>query len=892
MGVVYLAEDLSLGRKIALKFLSRDFARDRTAVERFRREARTASALNHPNICTIHEISEHDGQPFIAMEWLEGQSLRDLLRVRRLSIDELLAAAIDVADGLDAAHRAGIVHRDIKPGNIFILARNRAKLLDFGLAKMGIVAPIAAPDAPTAAAPDAAHLTDPGVTLGTVAYMSPEQARGETLDARSDLFSLGVVLYEAVTGERPFTGSSQAVVFHEILGKTPAPPLRLNPNTHPDLDRLVMKALEKDREVRYQSAADMLSDLKRMKRDRSQTVSHGAAVPDTVLPTTAATPAMVSTPSETAVSSASSSSDAQTAAALVKRHTTAAIGVVVLALALLAIFYFLGTRRSQPTPAAAQDLQVQQITYNGNAEQPAISSDGKLVAYVSGDGVWLRQTATSSNVQIVPPESGVRVSGLTITPDSNFVDFVRQSTGVDRPPSLWRVPLLGGTPPKLLVEDVHSPIGWSPDGRRMAFIRSNLNANPTSLIVADADGRNQKVLVTHQLPESRFLTVLMPGVTTTRPSWSPDGRVIANLLADVNVTGGLHVEFINASDGTVRAVPLRSGASGVDWIDGASLVIATRSSKPGGAQLWRLSYPDGALSRLTNDLSSYTGISIGADRNTLVTAKSEEHGLLWLADGAATAGTEIAQPIPGQAGNYVIAWNGDRLLFTAFRAILALTSNAAQPEEILKNAVSPAVTSDGKTMVYLGADASSRGLWKADADGRNPTQLVSGGSNWPIITPDDRNVIYGSQSGGIFQLWTVLLAGGKPRLVSPLNAVGPAISPSGRSLAFASEGQNQWIVTVCELPECAEPRRVFPMNVRVLLIRWTPDGHAIAYATNTSPNITVHPLDGSPERQLTHFTDSRSVIDFAWSRDGKHFAVARNSVSQDIVLFRGIKPTP
>ena len=269
MGVVYLAEDLSLGRKIALKFLSRDFARDRTAVERFRREARTASALNHPNICTIHEISEHDGQPFIAMEWLEGQSLRDLLRVRRLSIDELLAAAIDVADGLDAAHRAGIVHRDIKPGNIFILARNRAKLLDFGLAKMGIVAPIAAPDAPTAAAPDAAHLTDPGVTLGTVAYMSPEQARAEEVDGRTDVFSLGLLLYEMATGAQAFSGPSAAVVFEAILNRKPVAVARLNPGVPLELDRSIDKALEKEKRFRYQHAAEIRADLERLRRDLS-----------------------------------------------------------------------------------------------------------------------------------------------------------------------------------------------------------------------------------------------------------------------------------------------------------------------------------------------------------------------------------------------------------------------------------------------------------------------------------------------------------------------------------------------------------------------------------------------------------------------------------------------
>src|SRR3954470_20090488 len=334
MGVVYRAEDLRLGRHVALKFLPPELTHDPAAIERFEREARAASALNHPNICTIYDFGEHEGRRFLAMELLEGHTLKHVLAAGPLAEARVIELGTQIADALEAAHAQGIVHRDIKPANLFVTRRGDAKVLDFGLAKVSPNLEVSS-GAPTESLPE--HLTSPGVAIGTVAYMSPEQARGEPVDARTDLFSFGAVLYELASGVAPFRGNTSAVIFDSLLNKAPKPPAQMNPQAPPELDRIIRKSLEKDRDLRYQTAAELRADLKRLRRDTESGVTAQTSVP---------------------------------VAATRKRVWASAAALVLLA-AVAAGFYFWRPATRVST------MQWQQITdYPDSAVQPSFSSDG------------------------------------------------------------------------------------------------------------------------------------------------------------------------------------------------------------------------------------------------------------------------------------------------------------------------------------------------------------------------------------------------------------------------------------------------------------------------------------------------------------------------------------
>jgi serine/threonine protein kinase len=643
MGEVYLAHDTRLGRKIALKLLPARYTQDEDSLRRFKQEAQVASALNHPNIITIHEVGQVDSDHFIATEFIEGVTLRKRMEARRMELGEALDVAIQVAGALAAAHAAGIIHRDIKPENIMVRPDGYVKVLDFGLAKLaqrpssggrderaartteleahtaGLSgAPEISRSDPYATTPLVTFIegasssdTAPGLVMGTLRYMSPEQVRGHRVDARTDIFSLGVVLYEMVRGAVPFDNETTGELVAAILEKEPEPLSAFVPDVPEVLEWITTKALMKDREERYQTAKELLTDLRRLKqqlelehkaaRSRHYTTSGSTALASrtgrAAFEEQSDTPAAASAASSSRATRTTSSAQYLFSHIVAHKKSSAVIiPTVMVALALAAFgLYKLFTHNRPRAKTPFESMRMARLTTTGKATRAAISPDGKYVVHVSSDAgkqsLWVRQVTTPNNVEVVAP-ADVFYRGLTFSRDGNYIYYVVQERN-NPIQALYQVPVLGGTPRKLL-NDIDSPITLSPDGERLAFIRRYRDQGEDALIVANADGSGEQRLAARKGED--FFAV-------NGPDWSPDGTMIAcgagsnaggrhMSVVGIQVEGGAPLKVMDVPSTAATAIPIR-------WTpDGRA--VAFIDTREGVSNIWSMPLAGGPAHPLTD----------------------------------------------------------------------------------------------------------------------------------------------------------------------------------------------------------------------------------------------------------------------------------------------------
>ena len=874
MGVVYKAEDTELGRFVALKFLPEDVARDPQALERFRREARAASALNHPNIGTIYEIAQQDGHPFIVMEFLEGSTLKNRIAGRPLELDLLLDLAIEIADALDVAHAKGIIHRDIKPANIFVTSRGHAKVLDFGLAKVTLGDAVNSIGERTATlGADSAHLTSPGTALGTVLYMSPEQVLGKELDARSDLFSFGGVLYEMATGVLPFKGDTSGAIFDEILHKDPVDLVRLNTAVPAELAQVIHKGMEKDRDLRYQSAAELRADLKRLKRDTSSgRVSLGSGSHRDVAPS-----------GSTATAQAPSGSTA-IAAPLAKRSLRMPIVAAVIAVLAIAAF---GAYKFMSRPRAfnLQDMQITKLTDSGNASHVAISPDAREVVYVLVEGekqsLWVRNVPTKSDVQVLPPAVAV-FNGISFSPDGNYIYFDRARNGSEAG-DLYVMPVLGGTPRQLL-RGVYRPISFSPDGKRFAFMRLSNSGNP-EVRIANPDGSADRLLAT--LPAGPF---------EYGTAWSPDGKTIAAsavelgkqirwVLSVIRVADGQRSELYSSSEEIGRPV----------WMpDGQSLLVSTGVPNANLAQLWIVSYPSGERRRFTNDLSNYgVLIDVSHDGKTVAAIQEARISHIWIAPQGQTAQSKQITSGQVQYLRVTTGPNGKLLVLTHGSDLALISLDGSQNAPLLPDAhnVGSASSCGDRYVVFDSLPQSQIAVMRTEADGSNPTKLVDD-AVFPDCSRDGKWILYANVLGTNF--FRLPIEGGTPtEILAPHQNGDPMlkISPDGNWIAYLYEEARPAQEQIAIIPATGgTPVHLFPLPEDTNEFRWSPDGKGVQFVItrNGAGNIWEQPLTGGPRRQITNFT-SGHIFDFDWSRDGKQLFLAKGEINSDVILISNFR---
>jgi serine/threonine protein kinase len=901
MGEVYAARDETLGRSVALKILPPHLVRNEERVRRFVIEAKSASSLNHPNIVTIYEIGRDElrtskhaargtaptgdaGAPggseavpdpiyFIAMELVSGDTLDRVIHQHKSDLRALVGYLAQAAEGIAKAHAAGIVHRDLKPGNIMVSKDGFAKVLDFGLAKLTEKA--AVPEADRTSLSTAVPVTGAGAVMGTVGYMSPEQVQARAVDHRSDIFSLGCILYESATGRRPFAADSDVEVMHKILKEQPAPIETLNPAVPGELRRVVRRSLAKSPDQRFQSMKDLAIELREMFETwDSLSPSH----PSASTATSGLSPAM---------------------ARGGKRLWAAVIAAVLLGVGGIGFGLITLLRHGAsggPAPATAQDLKISVLmslqNSNFNASGTVLSADGRYLAYVTTrdrtSSLQVRQVRTGSDVTIVP-DSEARISGVTFSRDGDYLYYLAPDPQAPSYSALFQVPSLGG-PSRKILYDIDSAPTFSPDGRRVCFRRGLLGSAEDSLVIAEPDtGKEREVL-----------RVRNPEIIIAAPDWSPDGaRIVVGIQSPA---GGVKAEvaIVDVETGKRAALGTRGWifVQSVRWLpDGKAVLASAFDLSAGGVpQIFRIDYPGGETVRLTNDLDGYGALSIAADGASVAAVRRVVVDNIWA---GRFQGKWDAQPVTLVSGSA-----------SSIRELIPLTGNTTAFSAPIGNRVflwqiaadgsnRKQLTTDG-VVVINGAFAPGAGLvfsrvdadagvvshvWRIDPDGSGLRRITDGaGEQLLDVSPKGDTFLYSVWSEPQ-SIWASKLAGGTPRKIVDRRSVGDVvISRDGTRVLYErveKAGDRLLSIHTVMTIEGDEVEPDLHLPPSASRIDWSPDGRAIDYVDRAQGwNIFRKTLPNGPVEALTRFTDGQ-VNGFAWSRDGSWLAIDRRAGRQD-----------